>query len=590
MRLIYRIVPLILIALLALSPSLVAAENGRITGKVKNKSGDNLLDAIVSIFRQGDETINITSARTDERGYFRFGNLLPGDYSLQVVREGYRTDSLDVEIKPGQTTSIDVVLQNALNRLSNDQDPRNWDLKSVMRSTSDSRLIFRNLPGSSLPGSEEYGKSFSRSASMNIVSGAGLGGDNLSLLPGTGNNGVISTFAFAEPLGDNGRMIFSGQLNSGLDAFWRVRNTFDYKPNDSQDVRISLGYGRINLGHSSISSLIHPAQFFSQNASLRESPVETISLGFEATDRVTDAMTLDYGFDASQLNYGVSKRVISPFFELVFTPVESWVIKTSFASRHSSDENSVVLADGEVLDLSEPTYLTNIDGEISLSQLKHSEISLGKDLGNDTFVAAAIYNDRMIGAGYPFMVTTEMNNGEQETNIKQLAEMQSGQHGVRLVLSRKMMDFLDSSIAYAYGTGTGLSFDENTASSEDLTRDLLEYMRQSYYHAISGRVAATLPVTKTHLAAIIRWVPNNPITPIDPFADRKGLMTKGFSFSVRQPIPMPGFMEGTSRWEALIDVRNVFDTGQAVAQTSDGLVILSRYPRSIRFGIDLNFY
>lgn len=589
MRVIYRVVPLILILLLTLSPSLVAAENGRIAGKVKNKSGENLLDAIVSIFRQGEETVNVASARTDERGYFRFANLLPGDYSLQVVREGYGSDSLDVRIRSGQTTAIDVVLQDALERLSNDNDPRNWDLKSVMRSTSDSRLIFRNLPGSSLPAMEEYDRSFSRSASMNVVSEAGLGGDDLSLLPGTGSNGVISSFAFTEPLGDKGRMIFSGQLNSGFDAFWRVRNTFDYRPNSHQDVRISLGYGRINLGYSGINSLIHPARFFSQSASLRESAVETISLGFAATDRITDTMTIDYGFSASHLNYGVSKQVMSPFFEFVFTPVESWVVKTSFASRRSSDENSLVLANGEVLDLSEPALLTNIDGIISLSQLKHSEISLGKDLGNDTFVAAAVYNDHMVGAGYPFMVATEAN-GEQETQVKQLGERHSAQRGFRLFLSRKMLDFLDSSITYAYGTGTGLAFDEHAASSEDLTRDLLQYMRQSYYHAISGGLSATMPVTKTYLAAIIRWVPNNPITPIDPFADHKGLMTKGVSFSVRQPIPMPPFMEGTSRWEALVDVRNAFDTGRAVAQTSNGRVTLSRYPRSIRFGIDLNFY
>jgi hypothetical protein len=589
MRVIHRIVPLILILLLALSPLLLAAENGRIAGKVKNKSGDNLLDAIVSICKQGDATINVASARTDERGYFRVANLLPGDYSLQVIREGYRTGSLDVEIRSGKTTSIDVVLQDALDRLSNNNDPRNWDLKSVMRSTSDSRLIFRNLPGTAIPGMDEKSKSFSRSASMNIVTGAGLGGDNLSLLPGTGSNGVISAFAFSEPLGDNGRMIFSGQLNSSLDAFWRVRNTFDYRQNDSRDMRISLGYGRINLGHSGINSLTHPAKFFSQNASLRESAVETISLGFETIDRVTDTMTIDYGFDASHLNYGISKRVISPFFELVFSPFESWVIKASFASRHYSDEDSIVLADGEVLDLSEPTYLTNVYGVINLSQLKHSEISLGKALGNNTFVAAALYNDHMVGPGFPFMVTTE-TDGEQEIQVRQLGEAQSEQHGIHFVLSQKMLDFLDGSIAYVYGTGSGLSFDDSAASSEDLTRNLLEYMRQSYYHSVSGGLAATIPVTKTYLTAIVRWVPNNPITPIDPFADRKDLMTKGVSFSLRQPIPMPGFMEGTSRWEALIDVRNVFDTGHALAQTSNGSVILSRYPRTVRFGIDLNFY
>jgi hypothetical protein len=92
------------------------------------------------------------------------------------------------------------------------------------------------------------------------------------------------------------------------------------------------------------------------------------------------------------------------------------------------------------------------------------------------------------------------------------------------------------------------------------------------------------------LQATVRWYPGSPISPIDPFADRLDAFTKGMSFSFRQSIPMPEFMGYTGHWQALVDIRNPFDQGKNFIPTSDGSLTLTRNPRTLRFGLNLNFF
>ena len=78
---------------------------------------------------------------------------------------------------------------------------------------------------------------------------------------------------------------------------------------------------------------------------------------------------------------------------------------------------------------------------------------------------------------------------------------------------------------------------------------------------------------------------------IDTFPKRKlYILTKGINFSIRQPIPLPEFMGTPGRWEALVDVRNLFDNGRASLPARDGKLVLYRNPRTVRFGINLNLY
>jgi hypothetical protein len=569
-------------------PQLQAKSAGRVTGKVTSKTGDGLLGAVVTIFRQDHEGGTISFTRSDKSGIYALANLMPGSYSLQVAREGYQPlVSANVKIEPGRTTTLNVVLQELLGFIAGEPDPRNWDLKTVIRSTSDRRLIFRDLPGQ-LP-TRDPDAPFMRAGALSLTSSTGLGSENYAAYPASGQNGFVTNFAFVEPLSDHGRMILSGQLNTGYDSYWRVRNTYNYRPDSTRDFKLSVGYGRLNMGGSGISSMDRPSQFFAQDPDLRESGLQTLGVGFEARDKILDVLALEYGFDLSQVSYGVSRTFFSPYLQVVVNPADSWFVRGALASRRVSDDNSVVLPEGEVLNLVESTYIAKIDGDINISQFKHTEFAVGKELQDDTTLELAAYEDRMVGPGLPFLVTATAPT-LQSQQLLQLRQDQTRQRGLRLAMNRKILDFLNGSIAYVYGSGTSLASTDPSLSSAVLAQSLLNYMQHAYYHSVMGQLSATFPRTHTQLAAIVRWYPENPLTPIDLFADRADMLTKGVNFSIRQPIPLPEFMGSPGRWEALVDVRNMFDNGQQVVPARDGQLVLSRNPRSLRFGINLNLY
>jgi hypothetical protein len=118
---------------------------------------------------------------------------------------------------------------------------------------------------------------------------------------------------------------------------------------------------------------------------------------------------------------------------------------------------------------------------------------------------------------------------------------------------------------------------------------LKNFARQRYYHAITGKIDATMPVTKTNVLATIRWYPDNPFTPIDWFSDRMNIGTKSVNFEFRQMIPTPELLGNTGKWEVLIDLRNIMNQGRDIIAASNGELILNRNPRSLRFGFSLNF-
>ena len=152
---------------------------------------------------------------------------------------------------------------------------------------------------------------------------------------------------------------------------------------------------------------------------------------------------------------------------------------------------------------------------------------------------------------------------------------QAAHHGVRVSVNRRFLDFLSGSIAYVYGTGTALEMNDSPLASDVLARDLVNYLHRSYYHALTSRVDARIPRTGTQVSTIVRWYPGTTLSPIDLFYDRKDTLTKGVNLFVRQAIPLPEFMGTPGRWEALVDLRNLFDQGRGVLRTRDGELSLT---------------
>lgn len=565
--------------LLSLPPGIEAGSNkdGRISGIIKSVSGDPLADAVVRIFRDVRQGHSLIVTKTNGQGFFK-SNLTPGIYFLQISHQGYQpVTTTKFVIDAGRTASLDIVLQEFIGLLSNEEDPRNWDMKTVMRSTSDRRMIFRDQPGVPLP--EIENRPFYRNGAMNIASGTGyLTG------PQASQNGISSNFAFAEPVSRHSRMILSGQLDFGREAFWRVRNTYNYRPNRDHDYRISAGYGTMNVNYAGLNPI---SQRMLSQDTVPASGVRALAIGVEGSRNFMDIMAFKYGFDYSMLHCGGAKSFFYPSLEILIQPVEGWDIQTSFTSRRVSDRNSVVLPDGEVLNLVEPTIITMVDGRVSMTQIQHSEVAARRKVDDKTALEFAVYQDRAHGPGLPVMVTT-VSPSARSSKVMQMDEDQSSQRGVRVTLKRKMADNLSASVAYVYGDSVGIVGADGIALSEQL-KNLSAYLQQRNQHSVTGRVDAAVPATGTRLLATVRWYSGNPLTPVDWFSDRMDIGTKSANFEIRQMVPLPEFIESAGRWEILVDLRNVLNQGREVLPTSDGEIVLNRNPRSMRFGLNLSF-
>ena len=212
---------------------------------------------------------------------------------------------------------------------------------------------------------------------MNIASSSSLSGASYLFHPQTSQNGVSTNFAFAEPLSPHSRMILSGQMDSGSGTFWRFRDTFNYRPDNNHDYRVSVGYGRMNVNDPGNGSIPVPAPVHGiRTAENRECkrllsdwkgiPSSWISLPSN-TDSTTRVCII-----------GTSKSFINPSIQIVITPAEGWSIRTSLTSRRANDSNTVVLPDGETLNLSEPTLITMVG-----NQVEHESDPAFRDCGRE---------------------------------------------------------------------------------------------------------------------------------------------------------------------------------------------------------------
>ena len=590
MRFPFRIIPpiLLILGLFTIQPGVAVEPSlGIIWGNLKSSSGGPLHDALVNIVKvaKQDEVLAVSGIRSNKSGFFRAANLVPGEYYLQIEREGYRSVKTErFNVAPDRPTSFNITLQGIINYISNEDDPDNWNLKTVMRSSSDRRMIFRYLPSSVQSSEGERAAPFYRNGSMSLASSTSLGNNQYLSRPQTSQNGVVTNFALSEPFSRRSRMILSGQFDAGRNTFWRMRDTIHYRPDESHDYKVSFGYGRMN-----VNDLGNDSQLASEEQDSRESRIQTIALGIEGTTKFYNLMEINYGIDYSHLRFRNNRIFVNPSLRIVLSPSDGWRFTTAFTSRRESGMNSVVLSDGEVFNLTEPTLITVVGDNVSMSQVRHSEIEAEKTITPNTNVGVAIYRDDTYGPGIPLMVTM-ITPGNQKSTIVNLDENNARQHGLRVNLNHRMGPNLSGSLGYVYGEAMNISDVDASLSVDSLNTEFQAYAIQRYHHSITGQLDAFIPETNTHLLATIRWYPGNPVSTIDWFSDPMDIGSKSLNFEIRQDIPVHNLFLTTGRWEILLDFRNVLNQGEEVISASDGVLVLNRSPRSLRFGLNLNFH
>ena len=100
---------ILLMTILAVAvPSRVVAQ-GAVQGSVQGTIRDSTqtpVDAATVILQSREDTTDVRRSGTDRFGFFRFGNVLPGEYVLRVERIGFETVTQNVRVTSGQATSV----------------------------------------------------------------------------------------------------------------------------------------------------------------------------------------------------------------------------------------------------------------------------------------------------------------------------------------------------------------------------------------------------------------------------------------------------------------------------------------------------
>lgn len=98
----------LLIALIFLSASITAQTVARVSGTVRDPNGAALPAATVILSNKTIQTDRTTVS--DAKGNFDFTNIAPGNYVLRVAAQGFSRLSLPIEIKAGESKTLDVKL------------------------------------------------------------------------------------------------------------------------------------------------------------------------------------------------------------------------------------------------------------------------------------------------------------------------------------------------------------------------------------------------------------------------------------------------------------------------------------------------
>jgi hypothetical protein len=588
-----RLVNLAVVLAVALTSSTAGNSLGHLAGLVQDSYGQPLPNVLVSLIQKSSEDALPILARTDRAGHVFIRNLESGAYALRVRNADYRfVPERAVDIVPGRTAVIKLVLEELIDARGVEEG--NLGIKGLLRNAADRRLIFRDLPGEPGREMEKSSREIFDSFVFQLYTDAGFGGDYL-VFPGDSASGTTTNFAVSESLGPQSKYVFAGQLNSGEDSLWRLRNLVDYSLSDRHSFQVYLGYSRMSFDPPSLALMGNPIAIGDDIRYMRSlGNTTTMSAGFE--DRLTlhEALSMTWGLELSQIRHAQSYSFVSPSGTLLFTPRQGTEVKLTMSSRRPTYRNSIALPDGEVVNIGEPVYLARVGDQFTLGVSRHYQALIAQKLSASDRVELALFNSRLFSGSVPVLALFRTTPG---MDVLQLDEGQAESLGYRTTYSRRIGPNLRTSFSYLRGSASGMASSVIAAPAWD-EFTIRQLVGRRMYHGFSTEIEASVPQFGTHLTAVIKTVPwGSPIPTLDALSDLYDTGNQGMNLFLRQSVPVPTTLFGmlgldflpTHQLEALVDVRNLTGENLGVIRTPTGDVVLLRNPRVVRGGITVRF-
>ena len=591
--------PFILWALVLLcfaTQYLAASSSGHVSGLIQDQSGRPLSNILIVLLRTPSAQALPILGRSDGGGEIRFNDIAPGNYEVLVKSAKYLNLRKNViEVAPGKTTVASLVLQQLFG-LGFPQE-ENLSVKTLLRNAGDERLVFRNLPQAASEASlKRTSGSFPGEAVLKVYGNAGLR-RNSPASPGDAAGGTTSNFAVTQSMGGDRKYVLAGQLNSGEDALWRMKNAVEYSLSDSHNLGVFFGYGRVSLEQPSLALLDQPEKLGEDlDYSRTLETIKILSLGVQEEWNLGETLSLIWGLELNRVDSNHRQTFLSPNVEVSYSPTEKSKVRVQMASKRPTYTGSLVLPNGDVMNLREAVSFSRMGDRFSFGVPRHYRGSITQQLMENTEIEFAAYENQLIGGTTAFLAVFESHPDRPDRQIFHLDDEEATNRGYRVVVRRRLGNSVKTSVSYIRGRAAGLSRDGVTLVLADTTlQPLIE--RQGYY-TVATEVEAYIPSSRTHLSALVKFLSNgNPLTTLDAFADTYETGNEGINLFVRQVVPVPtdwltflglDFMSAYEI-EALVDIRNLTNEDLGTVRVDMEDLSLVRNPRTVRGGISVRF-
>ena len=570
----------------------VASSLGSFSGRIQDPSGKPLSNILVALLHKSPAPAALPIlTRSDAAGEVRLSNLEAGNYELLVKNSQYRSPNRNlIQVLPGKTTVLSLVLQQLFGRGSFEEE--NQKVKTVLRNAGDDRLILRHLPGTAGP--ESVSRPLGASLGEAVVQVYGNGGSRgaYPVGPGDGARGATTHFALVQSLGTSSKYIVAGQLSSGAEELWRMRNSVELPLSDSHTFGVFVGYGRENFAqplapYDNTATLGNHLDFAPTFGSTR-----ILSLGIQERLLLGNVLSLLWGVELNQVTANQRQTFLNPNAELSYFPTEQTKFKVVMASKRMTHSGSLLLPDGEMLNLREAVHFSRVGNQLTVSTPRHYRGSITQQVTKNTEIEFAAYENQLFGATTPLLAYSKDRPARPGSL---LADEHAVNRGYRIMVRRRLGNTLNTAVSYIHGKAAGISEDATLIFGEFALHQAIE---RRNYHTLNAEIEAYIPFSGTHLNALVKFASNgHPITTLDAFADTYETGNEGINLFVRQVVPVPGGwlaflgMDFLSSYqiEALLDIRNLTNEDVGKVRTEMGDVSLMRNPRTVRGGISVRF-
>ena len=571
----------------------VASSLGSFSGRIQDPSGKPLSNILVALLYTSPEPPPLPIlTRSDEAGEIRLSNLEAGNYELLVKNSRYRSPNRNlVQVLPGKTTVLSLVLQQLFGEGSFDEE--NHEVKTVLRNAGDDRLIFRYLPetADADSGSSPLGASLGEAVVQ--VYGNGSSRGSYPVGTGDGTGGATTHFALVQSLGTSSKYIVAGQLSSGAEELWRLRNSVELPLSDSHTFGVFVGYGRENFAQPGLAPYGNPTTL---GHPLDDAPTvgstRVLSLGVQERLVLGNVFSILWGLELNQVTANQRQTFFNPNAEISYSPTEQTKFKVMMASKRMTHSGSLLLPDGEMLNLREAVYFSRVGNRLAVSSPRHYRGSITQQVAKNTEIEFAAYENQFFGEPTPLLAYSKDRPAHPGF---QLADEHAVNRGYRVMVRRRLGNTLNTAVSYIHGKAAGISRDATLVFDEVTLHQAIE---RRNYHTLNAEIEAYIPFSGTHLNALVKFASNGqPITTLDAFADTYETGNEGVNLFVRQVVPVPGGwlaflgMDFLSSYqiEALLDIRNLTNEALGKVRTEIGDVSLVRNPRTVRGGISVRF-